>query len=125
MLVIGECLFEPRARQPVTDAAREFAQIQPLARRINRPKQALQPALQILRSYQERLGVLFARFDQANCGVRRQGREEGCFRRRRIKFESAVEFQHASRIQRSRFGLMTMEFWDNQTGDSNDTKHRS
>ena len=100
MLVIGERLFERRIRQPVADAARKFAQIQPLACRIERSKEPLQPPLQILRANQERLGFFIARFDQANRRPRWQGREEKPFRLRGIKFESTIQFQHTARILR-------------------------
>ena len=98
VLVVSECLFEWRAGQAVTNAAREIAQIQPLACRIDWPEQALQSPLQILRANQERLGVLFARLNQANGWLRRESREEVFLRPRTVKFESAVEFQHAVRI---------------------------
>jgi hypothetical protein len=47
----------------------------------------LQAPLQILRPNQERLGIFFARFDQTDGGVRRQGREEVFSRARSVKFE--------------------------------------
>jgi hypothetical protein len=56
--------------------------------------------VQILRSNQERLGLFFARFDQANRRPWRQGREEMLFRPRTIKFKYTVEFQHTVRILR-------------------------
>ncbi len=100
MLVVGECLFERRTRQPIADAARKLAQIQPLACRIDGPQQPLQSPLQILRANQKGLGFFFAGFDEANRRQRWQGREEVFFRPRCIEFESAIEFQHTVRILR-------------------------
>ncbi len=100
MLVVGERLFERRTGETITDAARELAQIQPLACGIDRAEQTPQSPLQILRANQKRFCVFFTRFDQANGCPRWQGREEVFFRPRAIKFESAVEFQHMVRILR-------------------------
>jgi len=61
-------------------------------------EEPLQSALQILCANQESFGFFFARLDQANRGVRRQGREEISLRASGVKFKSAVEFQHALSI---------------------------
>jgi hypothetical protein len=60
----------------------------------------MQSTLQILRTNQKRFGFFFARFNQANGGVRRQGGEEVFFRPQGIEFDLTVEFQHALRILR-------------------------
>lgn len=98
MLIVGECLFEGRANQAITDTARESAQIQALAGGIDWAEKTKQSPLQVLRANQERLGFLFARFDQANRWLRWQGGEEVLLRPRTVEFESAVKFQHQSRI---------------------------
>ena len=89
VLVVGEDLFERRASEAVTNAAREFAQIQALAGWVWRAEEALQAAAQVLRANQEGLGVFRAGFDEADGGFGRQGGEE-VFVTSGIEFEAAV-----------------------------------
>ena len=74
VLIVGEDLFERRAGEPVTNATREFAEIEAFARGIGGTEKPLQAAAQILRANQKRFGVFRARFDQANG---RMGRKRG------------------------------------------------
>ena len=98
VLVVGEDLFERGAGEAVTNAAREFAEIEAFACWIGRAEEALQAAAQVLRADEEGLGVFGAGFDKADSGFGRQGGEEIFVRAGGIEFEAAVEFQHGDRI---------------------------
>ena len=98
LLIVSEILLESRAGQPVSDATGEISQVEAFACWICRAKQALQSPLQVLRADQERLGLFFAGFNEANGGTRRQSREEVLLRASSIKFQATIEFQHGERI---------------------------
>jgi len=97
VLIVSEDLFERGARQSITNAAREFAEVEAFAGRIGRAEEALQAAAQVLRANQKRFGVFSARFNQADGGARGKSGEE-IFVARGVEVLAAVEFEHEDRI---------------------------
>ena len=90
LVIVGECLLEPRAGEAIPDAARKIAQIEALRRGIWRTQEPLQAPLKILCANQVGFGFFFARLDQANRWMCRQGRKESLLRAGGVKFKSTV-----------------------------------
>src|SRR4029077_3795552 len=97
VLIVGEGLLKSRAGEPIPYTARKALQVQTLARCIDHSQQSLQPPPQILRPDQKRLGLILTRLDQTHRRARWQARKK-VFAPSRIKFQSAIKFQHRTRI---------------------------
>ena len=97
MLIVSEDLFKRGARQSITDAAGEIAEIEAFAGWIGRAEETLQSSAQILRANQKRFGVFREGFDQADGGARGKSGEEIVIARG-VEVLAAVEFEHEDRI---------------------------